>query len=327
MDAATAELRGVMAYTSVDRFNQYRKKADQITTCNNHECHRPLPKFVVDGRTIKMFYGEKKKTHPVTLTAREAHAILSRISDDTMKLLGFNHGLSPRPEFIVDGRHVHAIRPEAMIFTVLPVLPTCARPWVIKGSERKDDDLTEKYISIIKINNRLKSDREGVPIGAKGKKKEKMSEHTRALQLEALQTAIWTLQDNSKDKSKNTNRQHKGIRERLTGKEGHIQSNVAGKRCNLNARTVIVGGGSMIRIGQVGVPQYVASKMSEAEIVTEYSLPHYERLLQERKIIQIIRQGFTIIVAKVTENYTKPFIWNDYTGLKVHDIIHREFDN
>jgi DNA-directed RNA polymerase beta' subunit len=58
--------------------------------------------------------------------------------------------------------------------------------------------------------------------------------------------------DNSKEKNKSNARKSKGIRERLVKKNGHFQMNVAGKRSDFTARSVIVGGGSFLRMGEVG---------------------------------------------------------------------------
>jgi len=314
------------------RFLAYKKKAETIKQCSI--CSASLPGFILDKNIIKMHYGDKAEY--VNVTAREACGILMQIKPDTMKLIGFNDGLSENEDFTnmndTDRIHRHEVRPDGLIFVVLPVLPTCARPWVIKGNERKDDDITDKYNTILKLNCKLKADREGVNIEStqptKSKKKGgKLSEIDKQKAVDELHINIWSLIDNSKEKGKNNNRKHKGLRERLAGKDGHIQNNVAGKRSDFSARTVIVGGGTMLRSDEVGVPEFIAKKLTTPEHVLEWNIKACEKLLADGKVNTVKRTGFTINVAEVTSNYTKPFIWNGKQGLQIYDIIDRQIKN
>lgn len=315
------------------RFNTYKKKAETLKQCS--ECKAPLASFIIDKHTIKMFYEDKKNaTH---ITAREASAILMQISSSTMTLLGFNHDLSQNPKFTSDDivlpqekNHIHEIRPDAFIFMVLPVLPTCARPWVIKGSEKKDDDITDKYNTILKNNERLRIDRES-PMNAqpvKGRKKNgKLSESDRFRTIEDMHSNIWSMIDNSKEKNKNSGRKHKGLCERLEKKGGHIQINVAGKRSDFTARTVIVGGGSLLRMDQVGIPQHFAKTLTSPEIVLDWNIGEYEKMLAAGKINTVCRGQFNIDVREVTAKGTKPFVWKGQTGLQIFDVVHRQLRN
>lgn len=312
------------------RFKAYKKRAETIKQCP--VCQKPTASFFIDKHNIKMYYEDKKNATPIS--AREACAILMKVSGETMKLIGFNDGLSQNPVFSSeevniqeDKIHVHEVRPEAFIFTVLPVMPTCARPWVIKGSERKDDDITDKYNTILKNNERLRADREA-PSGAqpvRGKKKNgKLSEGDRNKTIEDLYANIWSIIDNSKEKSKNSSRKHKGLRERLGQKDGHIQSNVAGKRADYTARTVIVGGGSLIKMGWVGIPYHVAKVLTTPELVLEWNISECTRLLSSGKINTVCRNGYVIDVQEVTGKGTKPFQWKGQSGLQLYDIVHRQ---
>lgn len=320
----------ILAYRRGARFKTYKKKAETIKQCS--VCSEVLPNFFADKHGMKMFYGDRAEA--VVVTAREAAAVMIQISSETMKLLGFNDDLSQnehyRGEALIlpqDVVHVHEVRPEAFLFEVLPVLPTCARPWVIKGNDRKDDDLTDKYNSILKINARLKADREA-PINSqpiKGRKKRgKLSEVDRRKAVDDLHANIWALLDNSAEKGKNNNRQHKGIRERLGTKDGHMQTNVAGKRCDQAARSVIVGGGNMVRLEEIGVPGIVAKTITVPELVVEWNLKSMEETLAAGKINVICRGGFTLDVSEITEKNTKPFVWKEKAGLQLYDIVHRQ---
>lgn len=308
------------------RFKAYRKKAETIKKCPNPNCQAVLPSYFVENKatTIKQFYEERKR--PFSISAQDALAILSKVSDETMKLLGFNYSLSDNPKFMdedlclpEDKKHIHQVKPESYIFSVLPVMPTCARPWVIKGSERKDDDITDKYNTILKINAKLKAEKEGIPTKKGGRQKAK----TREALISDLHNAIFTLIDNSKEKNKSNARKSKGIRERLVKKNGHFQMNVAGKRSDFTARSVIVGGGSFLRMGEIGISEEFARTLTTPELVTEWNKKEMDKLLKEMKINMVSRQGFSIDVNEVTTRGTKPFIWKGMEGLKLHDIVHR----
>lgn len=322
---------GIMAQKKNMRFKLYKKKAEVLKQCP--ACQEPLPKLFLDKASIKMFYDEKKNA--ISITAREMNALLMQITGETMKLIGFNDGLSENKilqedsiNMLSEKTHVHEVRPEAFIFTVLPVLPTCARPWVLRGSERKDDDITDKYNTILKLNNRLRLDSEmtGIaPVAGRGRKKTgKLSEVDRKKATDDLASNVWALIDNSKEKAKNNARQQKGIAERLGGKTGHFQNNVGGKRVNYTARTVIVGGGDMLEMGWIGVPQHVAKTLTTPELVLEYNFQEHQRLLGLGKINYVLRQGHNINVSEVTSNGAKPFIWKGTTGLQKYDIVHRQ---
>ncbi len=320
----------LLNYRRSARFKIYKKKAESIKQCSG--CGELLPNFFVDKHTMKMYYGDRSNAQIVT--AKEACSILMQISSETMTLLGFNDGLSENEKYRGEGlvlpqdqTHCHEVRPEAYLFIVMPVIPTCTRPWVIKGNDRKDDDLTDKYNTILKLNNRLKADRDALPNEqpAKGRKKTgKLSEADRKKTVEDLHANIWSLIDNSTDAKKNTNRQHKGLRERLGTKEGHIQINVAGKRCDYAARTVIVGGGNMLRIQELGVPGYIAKTLTVPELVLEWNFSAMKKLLEAGQINSVCRGGFTINVAEVTSGGTKPFVWKERIGLQTYDIVHRQ---
>lgn len=309
------------------RFKAYRKKAEVVKKCG--ECEAALPSYFLDKAQIKQFYDDRKRATAVT--AREAHSILLKVTDATMKLLGFNHELSENPVFMDEELclpqnkiHVHQVKPESFIFVVLPVMPTCARPWVVKGSERKDDDITDKYNTILKLNAKVKAERDGVPVKSKrninpAKQKKKLKETL----ISELHINIWSLIDNSKEKSKSNARKSRGIRERLVKKGGHFQMNVAGKRSDFTARTVIVGGGSILRMGEIGVPEEMAKVLTSPELILDWNFKEMTKMLREMKINTVCRQGFVIDVNEVTTKGTKPFIWKGKEGLQLGDIVHR----
>jgi DNA-directed RNA polymerase beta' subunit len=82
-----------------------------------------------------------------------------------------------------------------------------------------DDDLTNQYTEIIKANNHLEE------LDPNDTKYQKF--------LQAIKFRLLTLYNNSQGRSKHTTsgRPIKGIKERLTGKDGLIRNNLMGKLC------------------------------------------------------------------------------------------------
>ena len=85
----------------------------------------------------------------------EIKKIFDNISIKDVELLGFNPDL---------------MQPRNLILTVFPVIPICARPYVISDSNMCDDDLTIQLVEIIKSNNHLEPV-DGVPVSDTKKQK------------------------------------------------------------------------------------------------------------------------------------------------------------
>jgi DNA-directed RNA polymerase beta' subunit len=73
------------------------------------------------------------------ITSKEIKMLFDEITLRDMKIIGCN------PKTHISN----------FILTVLPVLPLCARPFVETPNGICDDDLTNKYVEIIKVNNKL----------------------------------------------------------------------------------------------------------------------------------------------------------------------------
>ena len=320
---------GFLHHKMSARLKEMKKYCEKIDRCP--QCQSPLPFYCVDKTIIYRYYDDKESKKEVS--EREVLTILSQISNETMKLLGFNEQLSPNKIFMNEDIlpenyiHMHQIKAEAFIFTALPIIPPPARPWVVKNGELRDDDLTEKYNVILKLVNKLKNDSINTQNSRKKNKKitEKDKQKDKIKTKEEIKHHIWTLIDNSKDKAKVSNggRSHKGIKDRIIRKEGHMQTNVAGKRVDFSARTVIVGGGPLLPSGWIGIPEYVAKILTESELVTEWNIDHYRKLLKENKINVIKRQGNFINVKKFTDDFKKPYIGD----LRIYDIIERQLQD
>ena len=71
------------------------------------------------------------------------------------------------------------------------------------------------------------------------------------------------------------------ITERIKGKEGRIRKNLAGKRVNFSARTVISPDHNL-NLNEVGVPLEVAKVLTVAERVNSINIKRLKKLILKR---------------------------------------------
>jgi len=183
---------------------------------------------------------------------------LVKVPDEDLKILGINPS---------------TLRPEWAILTLLLVPPVTVRPSItLESGERSEDDLTHKLSDIIRANQRLW---ENLNAGAP----EVIIEDLWDL----LQYHITTFFDNSIARvppaRHRSGQPLKTIEERIKGKEGRIRKNLAGKRVNFSARTVISPDPNL-KINEVGVPQEVAKILTVAEKVTSLNTEKLRKLIK-----------------------------------------------
>ncbi|MCR4284842.1 MAG: DNA-directed RNA polymerase subunit A' [archaeon] len=185
---------------------------------------------------------------------------LVKVSDADLKILGIN---GP------------TLRPEWAILTLLMVPAVTVRPSItLESGERSEDDLTHKLSDIIRSNQRLW---ENLNAGAP----EVIIEDLWDL----LQYHVTTFFDNSIAKippaRHRSGQPLKTITERIKGKEGRIRKNLAGKRVNFSARTVISPDPSL-RLNEVGIPFEVAKILTVAEKVTSVNINRLKDLIKKK---------------------------------------------
>jgi DNA-directed RNA polymerase subunit A' len=192
-------------------------------------CHEIQQRIVLDKPTTF-----RENSHKIT--PKEVRARLERIPDDDVRALGLN------PKFG---------RPEWMVLTVLPVPPVQVRPSItLESGERSEDDLTHKLVDVLRINQRLRENRD---MGAPQLVVEDL--------WELLQYHVTTYFDNQTSgippARHRSGRPLKTLAQRLKGKDGRFRSNLSGKRVNFSARTVI-SPDPLLSINEVGIPAEVA---------------------------------------------------------------------
>lgn len=200
-------LNRIHIYSGNKRFEKIIEKLEKVDICCHCDHPQPEIKFSSSDSSISMVYKHKQNEKIViVLNVDDIKKIFENISDGDVVLLGFDPTL---------------MHPKNFILTMFPVLPPCARPYVLTDGNMCDDDLTNQYVEIVKANNSLKIE-EGVPV----------SETKRQKSLQSLKFRVSTLFNNSTGKAKHTTngRPIKALKERITGKDGQIRNNLMGNK-------------------------------------------------------------------------------------------------
>ncbi len=215
-------------------------------------CNAKQPKVTLEKPTT--FMEGEKRLSPIEVRSR-----LEKIPDEDAVMFGINPA---------------NCRPEWMILTILPVPPVTMRPSItLETGERSEDDLTHKLGDIVRINQRLF---ENINAGAP----EIIIEDLWDL----LQYHVTTFFDN--DVAQLPPARHrsgqplKTLTERIKSKEGRIRHNLAGKRTNFCARTVI-SPDPMIKINEVGVPKVIAMKVTVPEVVQAWNMAYLKKFVEK----------------------------------------------
>ncbi len=199
------------------------------------------------------FLENEKRISPIEVRTR-----LEKITDDDCEVFG----LDPK-----------SIRPEWMVLTILPIPPVTMRPSItLESGERSEDDLTHKLGDIVRINQRLF---ENINAGAP----EIIIEDLWDL----LQYHITTFFDNNVAQLPPARHRSgdplKTITERIKSKQGRIRHNLAGKRTNFSARTVI-SPDPMLDLNEVGVPKIMAMKLTIPERINEWNMEYLKEFVE-----------------------------------------------
>lgn len=285
------QLSGFLKFKRNMRFDKIQEYLKKVEVCFSCGTSQPKYIYIAQDSIIKTTYKHNSEVIDIPLSVRDIFKIFTSVSDQDVEALGFNHKL---------------IHPRNLILTHLLVIPPCARPEVISDGDIHDDDLTNQYIEIVKINSKLIVPEENSD-DAKVQKN-----------IQTLRFRIATLFDNSQGKAKHSTngKAIKGIKERISGKDGQIRNNLMGKRCEQTARTVI-GPEPTLRTGQLAVPIEIAANLTIPEVVT----PRNKELL----IQLVINNKANFIIRKDKKNRInlKYALYTKGTELLYGDVIVR----
>jgi DNA-directed RNA polymerase subunit A' len=229
---------------------QRAKKARDAKKCPH--CSEIIEKVKLEKPST--FFIGKKRLSPIEIRDR-----LLTITDEEIKKIGVN---------------TRTCRPEWAVMSLLLVPSVTVRPSItLETGERSEDDLTHKLSDIIRANQRLW---ENLNAGAP----EVIIEDLWDL----LQYHVTTFFDNNVTRippaRHRSGQPLKTITERIKGKEGRIRHNLAGKRVNYSARTVVSPDPS-IKLNEVGVPYEVARIITVSETVTTLNLEEMKLLIKQ----------------------------------------------
>ncbi|MBN2457847.1 DNA-directed RNA polymerase subunit A' [Candidatus Woesearchaeota archaeon] len=200
------------------------------------------------------FLENEKRISPIEIRSR-----LEKIPDEDCEIFGINSKFT---------------RPEWMILTVMPIPPVTMRPSItLESGERSEDDLTHKLGDIVRINQRLF---ENINAGAP----EIIIEDLWDL----LQYHITTFFDNEVAQlpvaRHRSGQPLKTLTARIKSKEGRIRHNLAGKRTNFSARTVI-SPDPMLDLDEVAVPFEIAMKLTVPERITKWNAEYLKSFVEK----------------------------------------------
>ncbi len=217
------------------------------------EAKKKCPHCGEEHKAVKLEKPFSFKEGERVLDAIRIRSILEKIPEDDLAYIGFKGG-----------------RPEWLILTLLPVPPVTVRPSItLETGERSEDDLTHKLVDMIRINQRLK---ENILIGAPDFIIEDL--------WELLQYHTATFFDNElsgiPQSRHRSGRALKTLAQRLKTKEGRFRQNLAGKRVNFSARTVISPDTS-ISLNEVGVPMFIARELTLPVAIKEDNIEELRR--------------------------------------------------
>lgn len=260
MSSAQLKLENLLRFHNQIRFFKILEKMDRIYHCMS--CDTIQPKYVFSSTEKIIYMVFKNEGTRIVLSESDVRTILTNIRREDIQLLGFNP----------DNCH-----PKNLILTVLPVLPPVCRPYLVAENTTCDDDLTIQYIEIIKANKHL-----GDPT---------LNELRRQKYTQIIKFRIKCLFNNDQGSSKHSNgRPLKGIKKRLTGKEGLLRGNLLGKRVDKSARTVI-GPDPTLRTNEIAIPQHFADTLSYPVRVTKYNIDKVYEWVEKGMVNFLLRDN------------------------------------
>ncbi|QIH04845.1 DdRp [Dasineura jujubifolia toursvirus 2a] len=250
------------------RLNEIILKVKKFSKC--FHCNEPRREYKIKKDPINNIiiyttdnvgdesYDTKNKTGTTKeITDEEIKNILDDIDSESLELLKMSH-------------------PKNYCIDVFPVIPPCCRPYDFVGNTIKEDDLTKQLVEIIKTNNSIPTSTD--------------KQHV----INNLKLKIETFCRIPKKKSRTINSEPiKGIRERLTGKDGQLRDNLMGKRTEMSGRTVI-GPAPNLKIDEVYIPHSVATNITFPINVYETNINEVIELILCRKV-EKIKRGDKII--------------------------------
>jgi len=219
---------------------------------------------IVSWQNFKLVSAATSDAPACVQQPKHMYSILDRLDTETIALMGFVHGSHPRD----------------LMNVCIPVIPPCARPGVVIDDYRAEDDITVKYVDLLKTRHALiEAEASGHPTHILDELFAQMQMHWATLQRNDIGASVTK-----------GGRPTKCIYSRLSGKEGRMRQNVQGGRVNNAARTVITGDPNL-EINEVGIPRSVAATLTVEERVNTINRDAMQELLDDERVNFVHRGG------------------------------------
>jgi len=309
-----AREQGIMNFMRDRRLKKYSELSQKMKQCVNENCgpHFLYGKSKTD-QTLIVRFRDKKKTEIETIYPMMAYDILSAVSDEEMRALGFEVG---RPE-------------NTLIFFGILVTPPITRVPRTIGNEIMTDDITERYVNIITENNNVRN--KSIPaniLDLKDKARRELLIHKHFFeQSKGLTEKVMSI---SKPTSTiGTKRPIGSLYSIVSGKKGVFRSYLNAKVGDYCARSV-ASPGIDLKVDEIGVPVEWASVLTPSEIVFENAdnkgVPYgnrerLQKLLEDGKVVRIERKNNSIAVLKAHISGETKF------NLEIGDKVYRHLQN
>lgn len=256
-------LNNLYKTNNISRFQVIIKELEKVFICCHCGSHQAKYVYNNAEKSVQMSFKVSDgggSTQKLSLSDDEIYKIFANMKVTDIKLLGMKPGVS---------------HPKDLIMSDLLVLPTVARPFVLSDDGlTSDDDLSLQYIECLKANIQIRKNE---------------SEVKRTKFQNILKFRIRGLFDNTNQQQKVSNgRSLKGIKRRISGKEGLIRSNLSGKRVEKSARSVI-GPDTSLRVDEIAVPHEIANSLSYPIKVNQYNIEEVQKLIDDNKANFILR--------------------------------------
>lgn len=235
--------------------SEYVKISRTLTACSKIGCGAKHPKVSKDKFEQAIFYAEYSEAGYVKkeeLFNHDIRNILSRISDDTVRMLGKPVRSHPK-KFILD---------------TIRVAPNNIRPDIrrIGGSRSTNSNITSLTKNIVEINDLLPND---IP------SRDRINKDLREMYFTLDMTYFEMIKGTSVTGNQirmvtSTNKTPNSIANRIPKKEGRIRNSLMGKRVRYMMRSVITCD-NMLKVDEVGVPLSIARSIQIPETVRPYN--------------------------------------------------------
>ncbi len=286
-------IKNILRLKKGKRLSYITKETSKYSRCS--KCNFVKVKYLL--KNYSKFYVDIKNEIKY-LNNENIYKILQKITKYDLQLIGLNYNYC---------------QPQNFLLKNIPVAPTSIRPY-LKLNYIFHNDITYKYQDILKTNDFISYlvDNENID-------NNDISDLTGFLQYNAnvMINNSYKYENDIVGLSK-SGQVFKSLKDRLSGKEGLIRSNLMGKRVNYSGRAVITGD-STIKVNEIGLPYSIVMKLTKPVLVTEKNYPEILKLVKNG---QNVYPGANYIIRN---KKTMP-VTNENSLIKVGDIVRRHLN-